>query len=789
MYKRANKTLSIALALSLLSSNNAVVAQQMFASEQSPFSALLAPSDYPIEYFFPPETQEGVTLEPNTHNYVLCTQDGTPSILQEGVADDPTKSYWVREEPPEFARSTVQVSGDAPETLFERLSNGMFRFLYRNEDSTCGNGIREGDEQCDDGNDDNQDSCKNNCTTRSGQTTEVQTFFYSKGTIDLYPNLQEQSTLTSVRAGILYYIKTEQDLFFKCDEDVSCGDDVCTDAENTQICPPDQPCRKLCEQDCGVPDNPTYCLPCADTCVEWTVGSPPLDCGQNVAQCAKVDNVCTRTDVEEIECGNEEVEEGETCDDGNRLSNDGCSSACVIEECGDGIKQANETCDDGNEVDDDNCKNDCTRVVVPECGDETVDDNEECDDGNEVDDDECTNACLFPACGDGILHDANDAEQCDDGNTNNNDGCTSECVREVCGDGVQQTSEQCDDGNNDDGDGCTASCIAEVCGDGIVQGIEQCDDENAVNNDGCQNNCRFPPPAPKCGDGNVNTNKGEECDDGNNVNFDGCSLNCQNEVCGDGIVQANIGEQCDDGNSENFDECMNNCTQPAPKECSDCGSCGRGIGICTESKCANLGPCQFDDNFFGGSCKPHPDFCENPGGVCADCGTCGDGFWNLRCDEVECNNLGPCSFLNGQCDPEPQQCTVEVCGDGVQQDGEECDDANRNNNDGCSGLCIREVCGDGTKQSNEACDDGNTENNDGCSSSCNIEVCVAMEQNKVMKRVTMEIQKIMMVVHLVVTSKFVAMEQSKAMNSVMTETQIIMMAAPRPVDTKPVVMA
>lgn len=70
-------------------------------------------------------------------------------------------------------------------------------------------------------------------------------------------------------------------------------------------------------------------------------------------------------------------------------------------------------------------------------------------------------------------------------------------------------------------------------------------------------------------------------------------------------------------------------------------------------------------------------------------------------------------------------CTRAVCGDGVQQPecGEECDDGNTQDGDGCSStcrLCSLGVCGDGVYEPGcgEECDDGNTENGDGCSSSC-----------------------------------------------------------------------
>jgi cysteine-rich repeat protein len=68
-----------------------------------------------------------------------------------------------------------------------------------------------------------------------------------------------------------------------------------------------------------------------------------------------------------------------------------------------------------------------------------------------------------------------------------------------------------------------------------------------------------------------------------------------------------------------------------------------------------------------------------------------------------------------------------VCGDSVMDEGEECDDGNTTNGDGCSSDCMTEiappppVCGDGAMDEGEECDDGNTANGDGCSSDCMIE--------------------------------------------------------------------
>lgn len=98
----------------------------------------------------------------------------------------------------------------------------------------------------------------------------------------------------------------------------------------------------------------------------------------------------------------------------------------------------------------------------------------------------------------------------------------------------------------------------------------------------------------------------------------------------------------------------------------------------------------------------------------------------------------------------PSICTPKVvvptCGNGIFEPslGETCDDGNVNNGDGCSAWCkvefgwvcpdykhctdlryspVRYYCGNGIleQQYGEQCDDGNTLNTDGCSSECKVE--------------------------------------------------------------------
>ena len=184
---------------------------------------------------------------------------------------------------------------------------------------------------------------------------------------------------------------------------------------------------------------------------------------------------CTNTCIIEI-CGDGIDNNGnnEACDDGNQVNDDACSNTCTANVCGDGVVNNGETCDDGvnngvacepgyNEVCD-YCTSQCTpaRATGPYCGDQIMNGAEECDGEDGVGAHQsCGETCLIvplPYCGDNVI---NGQEACDDGNNADGDGCSANCAIEiisVCGDGVTNGAETCDDGNLADGDGCSSAC-------------------------------------------------------------------------------------------------------------------------------------------------------------------------------------------------------------------------------------------------------------------------------------------------------------------------------------------
>ncbi|MBN2723817.1 MAG: DUF4215 domain-containing protein [Deltaproteobacteria bacterium] len=342
-------------------------------------------------------------------------------------------------------------------------------------------------------------------------------------------------------------------------------------------------------------------------------------------------------------CGNNTIDPGEECDDGNTLSHDGCDSSCKVESI---------------------------------CGNDTVDPGEECDDGNLDSGDGCSSICQIEnGCGNGVLE---VGEQCDDDNLTDGDGCSSQCIVEgviTCGNGILEYTEGCDDGNTDDGDGCSSSCMKENgCGDGNLDEVtEECDDGNAIAGDGCDYNCKVEfvcgnnqcsseegetcdnCPGDCCSDcGNGILDVDEECDDGNNVSGDGCSRGCKDEdgvaVCGNGLWEE--GEECEDGNLIDHDGCSSECVKEY--ECGD-GECFADEG----ESCQN---CPYDCcPSCGNNTRQADEECDGAdlnGITCEDLGYDGG---TLACGTY-------CEFDYSGCTGDPPS-----CGNGVKEVGEECD--------------------------------------------------------------------------------------------------------------------
>ena len=246
----------------------------------------------------------------------------------------------------------------------------------------------------------------------------------------------------------------------------------------------------------------------AEACQGSSPDCPDDRFAQNATLCNDGD-ACTRTDI--CLSGSCVGGDGVVCTALDQCHDagicDSVSGVCSIPRKPNGVN-----CNDGNAcTQSDTCASGVCRAGVPvECVA-----SDQCHDAGSCD--PATGSCSNPLSADGTLCDdgiyCNGADSCAAGacDTHLGDPCPGAVCAEIC-------TEQ--------GDGC--HCVPEACGDGILQSGrgEECDDGNLRNDDSCTELCLF----SQCGDGILDPNT-EECDDGNLVDGDRCSSTCEDEMC------------------------------------------------------------------------------------------------------------------------------------------------------------------------------------------------------------------------------------------------------------------
>jgi cysteine-rich repeat protein len=473
-------------------------------------------------------------------------------------------------------------------------------------------------------------------------------------------------------------------------------------------------------------------------------------------------------------CGDGVLQPNEQCEDGNVLDNDGCSATCVAEQtiaCGNGILETGETCDDNNLISGDGCSATCvdeqTGICTADyfllCGSVDSWDTNFSGSTNEIEQYSCvpwaetgreytysfvaSSSSAVRLSLSGLTSDLDvfviGGTDCVDENCTSygDDAVTFNAVAGetyhvvvdgylgaagpyslsvecgACGDGTLDPSEACDDGNTNSGDGCSATCVLEACGNGTLDAGEQCDDGDAVSCDGCSDTCAI----EECGNGTLDC--GETCDDSNTTAGDGCDSLCQVEG----------GE----------------CTEALTLGCGASDSWSTSLfgstDVVDSYSCISWnesGP-EYTYSFTAPSTGDVTASLTNLDGIDLDVFVIGDSL--AGCASSNCTSFGNSSATFSAIAGETYYVVVDgfngaegnytvdlscgggVCGDGIINAGETCDDGGNGNNDGCSSTCLLEFCGDGVTQSNEQCDDGNVISGDGCSSTCESDanVCTA----------------------------------------------------------------
>ncbi len=347
------------------------------------------------------------------------------------------------------------------------------------EQEFCGDGIQQSfpdgpyePEECDDGNGDDYDSCTRFCKTD----------LCGNGAIHLY----NPCLAGPVPPGIVCGDYPAE----PCDDGNRLNNDGCDRNCVRELCGNNTPdsgeqcddgnfvdgdgCDKYCRNEVcgngvlqGTPEKDTdgdgvidvTATGAGEGCEVTAPGllyNPTNVCGPYWPECDPVTCHCYNNG-----CGDGIMQRSETCDDGNRVSFDGCSAGCRLETCGNGVREG---------------ANSGTLVTWWETSGPrySADVGEKCDDGNTINGDGCSNTCTIERCGDGIRNFKPYTDTDGDGNFDSTRrkatlchypsilGCPTTLI-DVDGDGDNSneppaTGEACDDGNTIDDDGCRQDC-------------------------------------------------------------------------------------------------------------------------------------------------------------------------------------------------------------------------------------------------------------------------------------------------------------------------------------------
>lgn len=402
--------------------------------------------------------------------------------------------------------------------------------------------------------------------------------------------------------------------------------------------------------------------------------------------------------------------------------------------CGDTIVNLGEECDDGNAANGDGCDNNC--MYTPVCGNSYVNYTEECDDGNLTSGDGCDSACLLEGnwcpemepndnaanatpivnCdgGAGIINPIGDKDFYSVQVTVPGSSIRAEVV-DILGTGCPagfdsviylynasliQLATDDEDGN--------ASCslispLTDIGATNLPVGTYYVMVEDWLNNDtSLPYALRINVLAPGCGDGFLQA--GEQCDDGNLVAGDGCDAACNLEggICA---------------------ETEPNGTQAEADSLAGCN----GIA-------AQIAPTADKDYFVVDVTVPNSSIrAEVTNLAGTGCPTGFDSF--LRLYNASAVQLGTddldgfdnCSFINPVTDLWARNLPVGTYYIVVEEDGNNLTSPQYKLNVQVNPPS----CGDFLVQPGEECDDGNTNDGDGCDSTCQLEgnYCAEVEPN------------------------------------------------------------
>lgn len=297
-----------------------------------------------MEWDIPLSTSSIAGYSWGTGTMTDCTIETVSPNAQLSALPDGSTTFWVR---------AVDEAGNCGPASTFVINVG-----------SCGDGIVNGSEECDDGNDDSTDACVAcmNATCGDGEV-----WAGNEDCDDGVDNSDTEPDACRTTCVLAY-----------------CGDGVVDMGEG-------------CDE--GDQNGDTGTETCRTTCALATCGDGVVDTG-------------------------EECDDGALNSD---TDPDACRTMCLVAFCGDGVLDMMETCDDGmanSDADADACRTTC---ALPTCGDGVVDLGEMCDDGqlnSDTEPDACRATCVPASCGDGVV-DSN--EVCEPGEVRGDQICLDDC--------------------------------------------------------------------------------------------------------------------------------------------------------------------------------------------------------------------------------------------------------------------------------------------------------------------------------------------------------------------------
>ncbi len=432
------------------------------------------------------------------------------------------------------------------------------------------------------------------------------------------------------------------------------------------------------------------------------------------------------------------------------------------------------------------------RSSGPRCGDRIVQSGEQCDDGNTTDRDACTTLCRNAQCGDGVVN-------VSIANQSGAEG-SSPPIPPACGDTLCNGTE-------------TPTTCAVDCGGVTTCGNKICDaSENSTN---CPKDCPAPPASSARSNASVSSVPGiarlEECDDGNARNGDGCSAQCVRETSSSSVRSASFSSgrsaslsssrissasssrassvsssrvsSISSSRASSVSSSKGSSVSSGKSSGGTLASSNKSSGGAASSLRSSLVSSQRTSAFANSSIRPdssRSSQSQSSTRACfnnLDCLNCQQCISGLCSDIPNCNGnfgttgttgnngmIGTTGNIGGTFGGNTGTVTPPVCGNGVVERGESCDDNNRVDTDDCSNNCRRNPdvectsiaqcesricrsgtcqpcnvdsecpsnhrciaaqcettppdCGNGRVDAGEQCDDGNLNDSDVCSNAC-----------------------------------------------------------------------